>query len=166
MPKLIFSYDFTFFFAHESIATQKLFDIMDVGLGLAFYFNLLVSTEPGVPTIKTSSRDVVEVGQRPVSIIIGDSLFTVSGTNLTISCSVDGKPIPKVKWMKGNQSLPSDGRMAVSGTTLTIGEVQVSDSGLYVCNASSAGGVTTAVSTVTVIGEFNCLAKRKHWVVR
>ena len=88
-----------------------------------------------------------------MSIVIGESLFTVTETKITMTCSATGQPLPKVTWTKGNETLPSDGRMAVPGGRLVIAEAQPSDSGLYVCTASSAGGEVSATSRVIVKGE-------------
>ena len=80
-------------------------------------------------------------------------MLTVIDTKLSIKCTTTGIPIPKVTWIKGNESLPSDGRMTVKGGTLVIVELETADSGNYTCSAENAAGIATVSSNVTVAGK-------------
>ena len=112
------------------------------------------------PQITSSFGDVAWFSEKPVNITIGQLLVTLVDTELSIHCAVRGIPIPKVTWARGNQSLPSDGRMNVKNGTLLIVELETSDSGKYTCSAENPAGIASESSIVTVVGEAKILVRR------
>ncbi|XP_067419291.1 roundabout homolog 3 [Emydura macquarii macquarii] len=62
-----------------------------------------------------------------------------------LQCHVTGNPLPSIQWLKdGQRVVGSDPRVSLlDNGTLQITNVQVSDSGLYVCVATSSTGETT-----------------------
>lgn len=99
--------------------------------------------------------------QKTVNITIGQNLSTLIDTKLTINCTVKGVPVPKVTWTRGNETLPSDGRMIVKNGTLVIVELETSDSGNYTCFSENPVGKASVSSTVTVAGKHVSLSKHK-----
>ncbi|XP_039285448.1 roundabout homolog 2 [Nilaparvata lugens] len=71
----------------------------------------------------------------------------------TLPCRARGNPAPKIKWYKNGS--PIDGSKAARVTimptgTLQIDDLQVSDSGLYTCTASSESGETSWSAALAV----------------
>ncbi|XP_043390034.1 roundabout homolog 3 isoform X7 [Chelonia mydas] len=62
-----------------------------------------------------------------------------------LQCHVTGNPLPSVQWLKdGEQVVGRDPRVSLlDNGTLQITNMQVTDSGLYVCVATSSTGETT-----------------------
>ena len=90
--------------------------------------------------------------QDPVNITIGQNLLTVIDTTLSIYCAASGIPVPKISWTRGNETLPSDGRMSVKNGTLVIVEIETSDSGNYTCFAANTAGTAAVSSNITIAG--------------
>lgn len=68
-------------------------------------------------------------------------------------CRVSGRPTPTVRWYKNEQlvRMDNDNRFAVaSNGTLSIKTLQLSDSGVYKCVASSESGNTSWSASLTV----------------
>ena len=116
-------------------------------------------SDPVSPQIIYSLGDVAWFSEKPVNITIGQHLVTLVDTVLSIHCAAKGIPIPKVTWARGNQSLPSDGRMNVKNGTLLIVKLETSDGGKYTCSAQNSAGIASESSIVTVAGEAKILAK-------
>jgi len=101
----------------------------------------------------SSLGEVMSFTQDPINITIGQNLLTIIDTKLSIHCEASGVPVPKIAWTRGNESLPSDGRMSVKNGTLVIVEMETSDSGNYSCTAENTAGRASVSSNVTVAGE-------------
>ena len=110
-------------------------------------------SEPVAPQIIHSVGNITSVTGGTVNIAIGQNLLTVIDTKLSINCTVKGIPIPKVTWTKGNQTLPSDGRMTLRNGTLVIVELETSDSGNYTCSSKNSAGMAASSSNVNVKGK-------------
>ena len=110
-------------------------------------------SDPVRPHIASSLGNVTSFSQDPVNITIGQNLLTIIDTKLSIYCGASGVPVPKIAWTRGNESLPSDGRMSVKNGTLVIVEVETSDIGEYTCTAENTAGRASLSSNVTVGGK-------------
>ncbi|XP_043937124.1 roundabout homolog 3 isoform X2 [Protopterus annectens] len=66
-------------------------------------------------------------------------------TTAQLQCHVMGNPVPTVQWLKdGQKVVDEDPRAALlANSTLQIANLQVTDSGLYSCVATSSSGETT-----------------------
>ncbi|XP_076618582.1 follistatin-like 5 [Colletes latitarsis] len=72
----------------------------------------------------------------------------------TIKCHVAGEPLPRVEWLKNDEPLshdqPDKYDLIGNGTKLIIKSVDYADTGAYMCQASSVGGVTRDISSLVV----------------
>ena len=84
--------------------------------------------------------------REPVSVIVGQRLDVLSGTNVSIECPVSGIPEPEINWKRQN------GALLAKDSILTIDSVSTKSSGEYVCRASNLAGDVMAGSVVTVKG--------------
>ncbi|KAM8711248.1 hypothetical protein ACLKA7_000395 [Drosophila subpalustris] len=86
---------------------------------------------------------VSSVDERPPPIIqIGPTNQTLSkGSVATMPCRATGNPTPRVKWFHDGYAVQNDNRHSiVQGSSLRVDDLQLSDSGLYTCTASSERG--------------------------
>ena len=108
---------------------------------------------PSVPTppeiIRTGIKDVQVLEPKSLKVVIGRTVLTISGNNVSLSCRVKGFPTPSVQWAKDGVTLET------KGSTLSLQAIDVQDSGVYMCTAtSSLIGMSDSTSTnLTVIGK-------------
>lgn len=120
------------------------------------------------PHIASSLGDVTSFSQDLVNITIGQNLLTIIDTKLSIHCEASGVPVPKIAWTRGNETLPSDGRMSVQNGTLVLVEMETSDSGNYTCTAENTAGRASVSSNITVAGkqvQFHILLVEKSYAI-
>ena len=71
-----------------------------------------------------------------------------------IRCHVAGEPLPRVQWLKNDEALnhdqPDKYDLIGNGTKLIIKNVDYADTGAYMCQASSIGGITRDISSFVV----------------
>jgi len=75
------------------------------------------------------------------------------GANVTLSCNVDGNPVPIISWTRDGSPVNTSGRISISDDKkqLTITNVKRTDNGTYRCVANnSLGNVTSNAATVNV----------------
>lgn len=106
---------------------------------------------PSVPTppeiIRTGMKDIQVLEPKSIEAIIGSTVLTISGSNVSISCGVRGFPTPSVEWTKDGVLLGAE------GSVLSLSSVDSNDTGLYTCTATSPLGSFDSQSTnLTVIG--------------
>lgn len=85
-----------------------------------------------------------------VSIPMEETNFEF-GSEITLSCNVEGYPEPTVKWYKNNAGLPPSERIVVDNdNTLTIKRASPIDGGVYICRARNKNSSHQAESYITV----------------
>ncbi|MDB6167477.1 MAG: hypothetical protein JWM88_341 [Verrucomicrobia bacterium] len=110
--------------------TIKAFGPNNEEVGYAYTITVLAGGPPTLPAFTTQPA-----GQ------------TVSaGANVTFTVAASGSPTPTLQWKKGTTDIPG-----ATSTTLTLNNVQTTDSGSYTAVATnSAGSVTSNAATLTV----------------
>ena len=75
---------------------------------------------------------------------------------VTLPCDAEGNPEPWITWTKDGQLIsPNDpNRYTNSQGALQIAQVQNTDSGIYICQATNPIGNDTRVYTLVVNGRF------------
>lgn len=113
--------------------------------------------EPTFPIIDSSniSVEVFDPTRKVLKVKIGTKVTTLTGTPVGITCDVTGFPKPSVSWIKDSTTITeSDSeRLLMGNNKINLLRAQKSDSGLYMCTASSPGGQTAAVSNITFVGK-------------
>ncbi|CAF1655465.1 unnamed protein product, partial [Adineta ricciae] len=76
------------------------------------------------------------------------------GSTAKLSCTVKGKPTPKIEWLKNGESLTTESRIHETYdddvATLIIKKVKVDDSGEYICRATNDEGSDTSSAQLTI----------------
>ncbi|EDO32298.1 predicted protein, partial [Nematostella vectensis] len=92
----------------------------------------------------------------PVIVTIGDKVETLTGTEVSIICPVEGLPPPKVTWAKNGPIASGDKFTIARSTDLVFnsGKASVFDSGRYSCRAVNNLGQDTAYSEFIVNATF------------
>ncbi|XP_065205200.1 peroxidasin homolog [Planococcus citri] len=105
--------------------------------------------ENEVIIVRTEDSRAPVIIQKPFDM----SIPTFS--NISLPCKSDGKPQPKIQWLKNNEPIIADDlkfRIQSNGS-LNIYNMHVADSGVYKCIASNSLGNETASGTLTVLLE-------------
>jgi len=77
----------------------------------------------------------------------------IEGDNVTLSCNVDGQPVPIISWNRNGYPVNISGRVSISDDKkqLTITNVKRTDNGNYRCVANnSLGNSTSNAATLNV----------------
>ncbi|XP_054002269.1 follistatin-related protein 5-like [Hylaeus anthracinus] len=76
------------------------------------------------------------------------------GEEAIVKCHVAGEPLPQVEWLKNDEPLnleqPGKYDLIGNGTKLIVKSIDYADTGAYMCQASSVGGVTRDISSLVV----------------
>ncbi|KAF9422086.1 hypothetical protein HW555_002107 [Spodoptera exigua] len=72
-------------------------------------------------------------------VTVEGSVEVVQGSRLRIACKATGNPIPDIQWIKQGRVV-SENSYDIDYADLILNDVQVGQSGLYICIASNEGG--------------------------
>ncbi|CAH1791302.1 unnamed protein product, partial [Owenia fusiformis] len=111
---------------------------------------------------KVSGRDISKVGKsefvcyKPTITSMTDNLTVSAGSNVTVSCSAEGDPLPTIIWQASKIGVrkvigpPSDDSLLSNDGSLTITNFSQAYEGNYTCSAISSLTSNSSVRTLTI----------------
>ncbi|XP_033111507.1 muscle M-line assembly protein unc-89-like [Anneissia japonica] len=116
--------------------------------------------------------EVKEILSAPVFIQELKSVSVDESSSHTFKCSVTGKPIPSVKWFKGDNLIKDSNKYTLDYTdgvaTLTVHDVTMADSTMFTAEASNSEGLVSSRAHLGVTEIFSApvfVTKLKNAVV-
>ena len=80
-----------------------------------------------------------------------------AGGSYSFKCSIDGFPLPEVRWFKGEEEVHDEGRFLIEASekeaVLDIAEIEASDCGEYECRITNEVGEETCRATLSILSE-------------
>lgn len=87
-------------------------------------------------------------------------LTAKAGSKIELPADVLGKPVPKVKWTKGDMVLKGDDRVSIDDkpghSVVTISKTTREDTATYIIEAHNSCGRATATVDVNILGIIFC----------
>ncbi|XP_046613235.1 basement membrane-specific heparan sulfate proteoglycan core protein isoform X7 [Neodiprion virginianus] len=100
-------------------------------------------------TTTNNARISIQSSTGPPAVTIEPARQTVfQGTVAEVKCVVTGNPAPSVTWTKRGE--PLGAHIQIVGSTLRILEPNVSDRGIYVCQATNSGGSSQGSAVIEI----------------
>ncbi|XP_012286670.1 peroxidasin [Orussus abietinus] len=101
----------------------------------------------------TSSQRVVQDPIRFTNVPLSQSVQ--SGEDVTLICTAEGLPPPRLSWWRNGERVQQGGRIFLedAGTTLKILAAKESDSARYVCQAKSDDGFVEASADLRILNQ-------------
>lgn len=90
--------------------------------------------------------------------ILPGQLKILVGEQAKLSCSVKGKPIPEVVWMKNGHEIEEEERRVKTSfngfnCSLTIEDIRIEDEARYSCEATNAHGRSSTYARLAVVND-------------
>lgn len=156
------------------ITPRNCFDVFNLKQGEQYHFRITLRNRYGWgESVQTSTPIGVGLsGGRPEFVdILPGQLKVLVGQKASLSCSVKGKPVPDVVWMKNGHEIEEDGRMLANfngyNCTLEISEIRAEDEARYSCEASNEHGRASTYARLAVVTDrlvWEADAKLKRYV--
>ena len=103
---------------------------------------------------------VLFVTDQPEIAVHPQNKTRIEGDNVTLSCNVDGNPVPKISWTRDGSPVNRSGTISISDDKkqLTITNVNRTESGEYRCVAENVvGNATSNAATLNVQCKYSIL---------
>jgi hypothetical protein len=91
---------------------------------------------------------------RPEVAVVKELQTVREGTNVTLTCSAKGNPVPQVQWFRGGLNISLD---VVGMATVHLRNVNRTSAGKYKCIATNLLGMDEKTSTLKVQRKYVCL---------
>ncbi|VDO31478.1 unnamed protein product [Haemonchus placei] len=98
------------------------------------------------------------------TILTGGAQTVVEGKLASIECAAEGHPPPVISWLRNGIRVESGiqgVRYDTEDKMLIITDVQSSDSGIYVCEATNEAGIARQAYTLEVLGRSRAVKERR-----
>ncbi|CAH2311914.1 hemicentin-1 isoform X2 [Pelobates cultripes] len=105
-----------------------------------------------------SGKVILDVGSSPVFIETPSDVSKDIGSDVTLSCKAAGRPEPRIKWRRLNDTSPSQKPLIhqfnnqQKVATLHIKNLWVGDEGIYICEAENQFGKIQSQAAITITG--------------
>lgn len=136
------------------------FDAFNLKQGEEYHFRITPRNRYGFgESVQTSTPIGVGLaGDRPEFVdILPGQLKVLVGETANLTCSVKGRPVPEVTWMKNGHEIEDDGRTKSSfngfNCCLTIDNIDNEDEGRYSCEASNVHGRASTYARLAVVAD-------------
>ncbi|KAM4676372.1 ADAMTS-like protein 3 [Discoglossus pictus] len=103
------------------------------------------------PVIQSSRRNITSLDVSSVYAIVGDTVVTRAGVNVTLECTGKGSPHPKLTWLKKEFSMANNSFLLSNGSLL-LTNISSENQGTYICIATNPLGKTVAMSVLHLSG--------------
>ncbi|MEE6503271.1 hypothetical protein FKM82_004785 [Ascaphus truei] len=103
------------------------------------------------PVITSSRRNTTNLDVSSIFAIVGDTVGTRTGVNVTLECPAKGLPHPKITWLKKEFSLANNSFLLSNGSLL-LRNISAENEGTYVCIATNPLGKAVAMSVLYLSG--------------
>ncbi|XP_073957384.1 uncharacterized protein isoform X8 [Choristoneura fumiferana] len=140
------------------ITPRNCFDVFNLKQGEQYHFRITLRNRYGWgESVQTSAAIGVGLsGGRPEFVdILPGQLKVLVGQKASLSCSVKGKPVPDVVWMKNGHEIEEDGRMIANfngyNCSLEISDIRADDEARYSCEASNEHGRASTYARLAVV---------------
>eukprot|EP00079_Xenopus_tropicalis_P024320 XP_012816895.1 PREDICTED: hemicentin-1 [Xenopus tropicalis] len=107
---------------------------------------------------KANGKVSLRVGSPPVFTQTPGDVSMDIGSDVSLTCSAEGIPEPKIKWRRLNHTSESSKPLSYQynsqqkAGTLQINKLWVGDEGIYICEAENQFGKISSQATITVTG--------------
>ena len=97
----------------------------------------------------------------PPVVVESDTIWNVTqGTNITLTCTVVGYPLPNLYWMKEHENTSFEDTIIIVLDDIQVTaqlSIQTSedDGGKYICYANNSEGTTSTEVDVIIRGSYN-----------
>ncbi|KAJ0183997.1 hypothetical protein K1T71_000420 [Dendrolimus kikuchii] len=134
------------------------FDAFNLKQGEEYHFRITPRNRYGFgESVQTSTPIGIGLaGDRPEFVdVLPGQLKVLASETANLTCSVKGRPMPEVTWMKNGHEIEDDDRMKASfngfNCCLTIDNINNEDEGRYSCEASNMHGSASTYARLTVV---------------
>lgn len=134
------------------------FDAFNLKQGEEYHFRVTPRNRYGwgESVATTAPVGIGLAGDRPEFVdILPGQLKVLSGETANLSCSVKGKPLPEIVWMKNGHEIEEDSRMKTlyngQDCSLTIKDISIEDEARYSCEASNVHGRASTYARMAVV---------------
>uniref|UniRef100_A0A2A4IV22 KASH domain-containing protein n=1 Tax=Heliothis virescens TaxID=7102 RepID=A0A2A4IV22_HELVI len=134
------------------------FDAFNLKQGEEYHFRVTPRNRYGWgEAVQTSTPVGIGLaGDRPEFVeILPGQLKVLAGETANLSCSVKGKPVPEIVWMKNGHEIEEESRMTTlyngQDCSLTIKDICIEDEARYSCEASNVHGRASTYARLAVV---------------